>query len=75
MSGLSDAQWFSAGREQKPTQLEEKTYELYWSQAHTESGDSGEKKEKKNRAFIDVRAATGEVTEEFIGVGEWIKKK
>ena len=28
------------------------------------------KKGKKNRAFIDVRAATGEVTEEFIGVGE-----
>lgn len=30
----------------------------------------GKSRKKKNRDFIDVRTATGEVTEEFLGVGE-----
>lgn len=31
MSGLSDAQWFSVGRQQKLPQSGEETYEFYWS--------------------------------------------
>lgn len=31
MSGLSDTQWFSVGRQQKLPQLGEETYEFYWS--------------------------------------------
>lgn len=58
MSGLSDAQWFSAGREQKLPQLEEETYEFYWSMAH-------------GGVCVCMCVSTDEISEECTRNWEW----